>query len=71
MNYPLPTAEESFANLYGGRIFSKLDLSEAYQQIPMEEKCAELLTINTQRGLYKINRVQYGIKVAPSIFKKK
>ena len=30
INYHLPTAEEIFANLNGGRIFSKLDLSKAY-----------------------------------------
>ena len=70
INYPLTTAEEIFANLNGGCIFSKLDLSEAYLQIPAEEKCAELLTINTHRGLYKINRLEYGIKVAPTIFLK-
>ena len=45
-------------------------MSEAYLQIPVEEKCAELLSINTHRGLYKINRLQYGIKVAPTIFQK-
>ena len=66
----LPTAEEIFANLNGGRIFSNLDLSEAYLQISVEEKCAELLTINTHKGLYKINRLQYGIKVSPTIFPK-
>ena len=51
-------------------MFSKLDLSEAYLQIPGEEKCAGILTINTYRGLYKINRLQYGIKVAPTIYQK-
>ena len=45
-------------------------MSEAKQQIPVEEKCAKLLTINTHSGLYKINRLQYGIKVAPTIFQK-
>ena len=70
IKYPLPTAEEIFANLNGKHIFSKLDLPEAYLQIPVEEKCAELLTINTHRGLYKINRLQYGIKVVPTIFQK-
>ena len=47
-----------------------LHLLEAYLQIPVEEKCTELLTINTHRGLYKINRLQYRIKVAPTIFQK-
>ena len=36
----------------------------------MEEKCAELLTINTHRGLYKTNKGQNEIKVAPTIFLK-
>ena len=36
----------------------------------MQEKRAELLTINTHRGLYKINRLQYGINIAPTIFQK-
>ena len=45
-------------------------MSEAYLQIPLEEKCAELLTISTHRGLYKINRLPYGIKVASTIFQK-
>ena len=44
INYPLPTAEEIFTNLKGERIFFKLDFSKAYLQIPVEEKCAELLT---------------------------
>ncbi len=36
----------------------------------MEEKCTELLTINSHRGLYKINWLQYGIKFASTIFQK-
>ena len=45
-------------------------MSEAYLQIPVEEKCAELFTIHTHRGMYKINRLQNGKKVAPNIFQK-
>ena len=70
INYPLSTVEEIFANLNGGSKFSKSDLSEAYLQIPVEEKFTELLIINTHRGLYKMNRLQYGIEVAPTIFQK-
>ena len=45
-------------------------MSEANLQTPVKEKCAELSTINTYRGQYKINRLQYGIKVVPTIFQK-
>ena len=68
INYPNPSAEVVFAQLNGGRIFSKLDLSEAYKQIPVEEKCAEILTINSHKGLNKFLRLPFGIKVAPAIF---
>ncbi len=50
--YPLPTPEELFSTLSGGKVFSKLDLSQAYLQIPVDEASKSYLTINTHRGLY-------------------
>ena len=67
-HYPLPSPEEVFTKLNGGKIFSKIDLSEAYLQIPVEEENAKLLCISTQKGLFKFNRLAFGIKVAPAIF---
>ena len=54
-HYPLPSPEEIFAKLNGGKIFSKVDLSDAYLQIPIEEKCSKILCINTHKGLFKYN----------------
>ena len=45
--YPLPTPEKLFSTLAGGKIFSKLDLSQAYLQLPVEEESKQYLTINT------------------------
>ena len=53
-NLSPPNMDEIFAYLIGGGIFSKLDLSDAYLQIVVEKKCAELLTINTHRGLQRL-----------------
>ena len=36
-HYPLPSPEEIFAKLNGGKFFSKVDLSDAYLQKPVEE----------------------------------
>ena len=36
--YPLPNAEDLFATLAGGKLFSKLDLSNAYQQLELMEE---------------------------------
>ena len=48
--YPLPKPEDLFATLANGKSFSKLDLSQAYQQMVLEEKSAECLTVNTHLG---------------------
>ena len=36
-NYPLPKIEDIFAALGGGKLFSKLELSHAYQQIRLDD----------------------------------
>ena len=67
-HYPLPSSEEVFNKLNGGKVFSKIDLSEAYLQIPVEENSSKLFCINTHRGLYKFDRLVFWIKVAPANF---
>ncbi|CAH8545975.1 unnamed protein product [Schistosoma haematobium] len=66
--YPLPLPEDLFAKLNGGKLFAKLDLSEAYLQIPVADESKNLLTINTHKGLFRYNRLPFGVKTAPSIF---
>lgn len=50
--YPLPRPEDLFATLAGGKYFSTLDLSHAYNQLILEEDSRNFLTINTHKGLY-------------------
>ncbi|PIO60823.1 integrase core domain protein [Teladorsagia circumcincta] len=66
--HPLPTTEEVFTKLNGGQLFSQIDLADAYLQIEVEEDSKELLTINTHRGLFRYNRLPFGVKSAPGIF---
>ena len=63
-HYPLPRPEEIFNKLNGGKIFSKIDLSDAYLQIEVEENSSELLCINTHRGIYTFNKLAFVVKVA-------
>jgi len=62
--------EELFSTLSAGKIFSKLDLSQAYLQVPVEDISKPYSTINTLQGLYVYNRLQFGISLAPVIFQK-
>lgn len=67
-HYLLPNPEKIFTKLNGDKVFSKIDLSEAYLQIPAEEESTKILCINTHKELYIFNRLPFGIKVALSIF---
>ena len=69
-SYPLPRVDELFSNLSGGKYFSKLDLANAYLQLPLAEDSKEFLTINTHKGLYKFNRLPFGVASAPAIFQR-
>nr|XP_049465357.1 uncharacterized protein K02A2.6-like [Anopheles coluzzii] len=66
--YPLPLPDDIFAKLSGCHIFSKIDLSDAFLQVQIDEDYRHILTINTHRGLYYYNRLPPGIKVAPAAF---
>ena len=68
--YPIPRINDLFASLAGGKTFSKLDLSHAYQQIQLDEESRQYVTINTHRGLFRYNRLPFGVSSAPSIFQR-
>ena len=69
-SYPLQRIEDIFASLAGGQKFSKLDLRQAYLQCEVEEESRKLLTINTYHGLYRYNRLGFGIASAPAIWQR-
>jgi len=64
---PLPTPKEIFAKLSQYRIFNKIDLSDAFLQVELDN-AKKLLTINTPCGLFQVNRLQPGIKTTSEAF---
>ena len=56
----MPRPDELMAQLAGGQKFSKLDLSQAYQQIELDCESRKYVTINTHQGLYQYTRVPLG-----------
>ena len=57
-------------NLWAPALFSKLDMSQAYLQLPLDDKSKELVTINTHKGLFKYNRLPFGVLSAPAVFQR-
>ena len=68
--YPIPNTIDQLAMLAGGEKFTKLDLSQAYQQLELDDGSRELLTINTHQGLYQPTRLQFGVHSATGMFQR-
>ena len=50
--YPIPKTTDLFTKLSKEKFFSKLDLSHAYQQLPLDEESKRYVVINTHKGLF-------------------
>ena len=51
-------------------MFTKLDLSQAYQQLPLDEESKQYIVVNTHKGLFRYVRLPFGISSAPGIFQR-
>ena len=54
----------------GGQRLTKLDLKSAYQQLPLDTESQQFVTINTHGGLYRYNRLPFGIASSPAPFQR-
>lgn len=66
--HPIPKPEVIFASLSGGQLFTTLHLSQVYQQLMLNEESKEMVTVITHLGLYRYNRLLFGVASAPAIF---
>ncbi|XP_014215031.1 uncharacterized protein K02A2.6-like [Copidosoma floridanum] len=68
--HPIPRLSDLSTRLDGGKVFSKLDIAQAYQQVWVDEKSRKSLTLSTHKGLYACNRLMYGVASAPGLFQR-
>ena len=68
--YPITKVDDLFATLANGKVFSKIDLSHAYQQLPLTEESKKFAVINTHKGLFCYTRLPFSISSAPAIFQR-
>lgn len=69
-SHPLPTFTEVLVKFRGGKVFSTIDQAQAYQQLQVTDTTAKILTINTVKGVYRVNQLPFGVSAAPAIFQR-
>lgn len=67
-HYPLPTREEIFSEIKHAEVFSKLDASQAFWQIPLTDSSKAFTCFNTPFGRYVYTRLPYGLASSPEVF---
>lgn len=67
--YPLPKIDDVLVAMNGAQYFSKTDLSQSYNQIELDES-KDYTIINTHRGLFRYNRLVFGLSSSPGIFQR-
>lgn len=69
-HHPLSRPEAMFNTLRGTAVYTKLDLSEAFQQYPLDEESQKLTVISTHMGLLKYLYLPFGLSTGPGSFQK-
>lgn len=69
-NHPLPTMDQLLPKFRKARVFSKLDIKDAFHQVEISEDSRDITTFITARGLYRYKRLMFGISCAPEHFQK-
>ena len=69
-HHPLPTVKLIISRLSRNTVFSKIDLKTAFQQLELGEASKELCTVNTNKGLFKANRLPFGVASSPALWQR-
>ena len=70
-NFQIPTVEDVTRRLSGKKVFTVIDLKDAFWQVPLSEESASLTTFNTPFGRYFFKRMPFGLCCASEILQKR
>lgn len=70
-HYLLPTFDDVLPKLLNAKVFSKIDVKEAFWHIRLDKESSVLTTMITPFGRYRWARLPFGLKVSSEIFQKR
>lgn len=69
--YKLPTYDDILPQLNNAKIFTKLDIKEAYWHVHLDDESSYMTTMITPFGRFRWSRPPFGLSVASKIFQRK
>lgn len=63
-----PTIDDLIHDLNGAAVFSKLDLKAGYHQLELDADSRYITTFTTHTGLWRYNRLNFGLSSAAEVF---
>ena len=69
--YKLPTLDQVQPRLQGAKVFSKLDVKDAFWHVRLDDDSSKLTAMSTPYGRYIWKRLPFGLKVSSEIFQRK
>lgn len=70
VSFPMPDIQLLLDCLAGAKIFSSIDLGQAYYQVELSEKSRDVTAFSTKEGQFRFNRIPFGLATAPATFQK-
>ena len=70
-HYKLPTLDDVLPSLHNTKVFSKLDVKQAYWHVKLDKESSLLTTMITPFGRYRWSRLPFGLNVSSEIFQRK
>ena len=67
--YPIPRTQDCLDAMTGVTIFSTMDITLAYNQVPVAEKDIPETAFVTKYGLYEFTKMPFGLSTAPQTYK--
>ena len=68
--FMIPTPDEIYQKLAGSKIFTTIDATSGYWQIPLDEESSHLTTFITESGRYRFTRLPFGISLASETYQR-
>ncbi|XP_053686407.1 uncharacterized protein K02A2.6-like [Sabethes cyaneus] len=68
--HPMPIIDDILMRMGKGKLWSVLDIKDAFFLLELDSETRDVMTFITHRGLYRFKRLPFGLVSAPEIFQR-